>query len=89
MLKRKDGIKYGNNMIKGKHCIGCRRWFPLFMFKKDIRKFQLPTSYGKVRRCRFCVDKESRKGSVVRWINDDFKIVTLTLKQRLKEFFAK
>ncbi len=76
-------------MIDGKHCIECKRWFPLFMFKTDIRKYTIPEAKKKVRRCRLCVDKESRKGSVVRRIDTDFKIVTLTFKQRLKEFFAK
>lgn len=76
-------------MKLGKHCIECMRWYPLFMFKKDIRKFQLPISYGKVRRCRICIHKESGKGSVVRWIDTDFKVVTLTLKQRLKELLNK
>ena len=76
-------------MINGKYCIECKRWFPLFMFKTDIRKYTIPEAKKKVRKCRLCVNKESRKGSVVRWIDTDFKIVTLTFKQRLKEFFAK
>ena len=76
-------------IIKGKHCIECMRWFPLFMFKKDTRKFILPVAMGKVRKCRLCVHKESGKGSVVRWDGNQFQIVTLTFKQRLKEFFAK
>lgn len=59
------------------------------MFKTDIRKYTIPEAKKKVRRCRLCVDKESRRGSVVRWIDTDFKILTLTFKQRLKEFFAK
>lgn len=73
----------------GKHCIECKRWYPLFMFKRDIRVFQLPIAYGKVRRCRLCVHKESGKGGVVRWTGEDFKVVTLTWKQRLKELFNK
>ncbi len=76
-------------MINGKHCIECKRWFPLFMFKTDIRKYTIPEAKKKVRRCRICVDKESRKENVVRWIDNDFKIIKLSFKQRLKEFFAK
>jgi hypothetical protein len=76
-------------MITGKHCIECKRWFPLFMFKTDIRKYTIAEAKKKVRRCRLCVDKESRNGKVVRWREGDFRLVTLTLKQRLKEFFAK
>ena len=76
-------------IIRGKRCIQCMRWFPLFMFKTDSRKFVLPVAKGKIRKCRFCVHKESGKGSVVRWDGKEFQIVTLTLKQRIKEFLSK
>jgi hypothetical protein len=59
------------------------------MFKTDIRKFQLKIAFGKVRACRICIWNESGKGSVVRWTGDNFKTITLTLKQRLKEFLKK
>ena len=68
-----------------KHCTECQRWYPLFMFKKDIRVFQLKIALGRVRRCKVCCYKESSKGTVVRWNGTDFKILTLTLKERLKE----
>ena len=69
----------------GKHCTECQRWYPLFMFKKDIRKFQLKIALGRVRRCRICVFREPEP--VVRWIVNDFKLVTRTLKQKIKELF--
>ena len=69
----------------GKHCTECQRWYPLFMFKKDIRKFQLKIALGRVRRCRICVFKEPEP--VVRWVDNDFKLVTRTLKQKIKELF--
>lgn len=75
--------------IKGKHCIECLRWFPLWMYKTDSRKFTLPTAFKKVRKCRLCVYKESGRGSVVRWNGKDFEIVTLTFKQRIIEFLNK
>jgi hypothetical protein len=59
------------------------------MFKKDTRKFQLAIALGKVRRCRICVHKESGKGTVVRWDGKNFKTITLTFKERLKELFFK
>lgn len=70
----------------GKHCTECQRWYPLFMFKKDSRKFQLAIALGRVRRCKICCHKESGKGTVVRWDGKEFKIVKLTLIQRLKEW---
>ena len=73
----------------GKHCTECKKWYPLFLFKTDSRKFQLKIAFGKVRRCRFCLWKESSKGPVCRWTGKDFKNVTLTFKQRVKEFLKK
>lgn len=72
----------------GKHCTECQRWYPLFMFKKDIRKFQLKIALGKVRRCKICCHRESGRGKVVRWTGDDFKLVQLTFKQRIKELLG-
>ena len=76
-------------MCKGKYCTRCQRWFPLFMFKTDSRKFQLKIALGKVRSCRICLWKESGKGSVCRWKGTDFHNVTLTLKERIIEFLKK
>lgn len=76
-------------MITGKHCTDCGRWYPIFMFKTDSRKFQLKIALGKIRTCRICTFKRSGKGPVTRWDGKDFKNVTLTFKQRIKEFFAK
>ena len=76
--------------MKGKRCYTCNRWYPLFMFKKDSRKFQLPIALGTVRNCRVCVWKDSSNGNkVVRWQDGKFNLVQLTLKQRLKELFSK
>lgn len=73
----------------GKHCTDCARWYPLFMFKTDTRKFQLKIALGKVRVCRICTFVKSGKGSVTRWNGKDFQNVTLTFKERIKEFFTK
>ncbi len=70
----------------GKYCTECQRWYPLFMFKKDIREFQLKIALGKVRRCRMCVFKEPEP--VVRWRDGRFQIVYRTLKQKIKELFT-
>ena len=72
----------------GKRCDKCKRWYPLFMFKKDSRKYQLPIALGRVRKCKICSHIESGKGTVVRWDGSDFKVVKLTLKQRLKELIS-
>lgn len=72
-------------MIKGKKCVSCGKWWPLFMYAKDSRKFQLPIAFGKVRDCRFCVYK--RKDPVVRWQNNKFILLTRTKIEKIKEFF--
>jgi hypothetical protein len=60
------------------------------MFKKDIRKFQLPIALGRVRNCRVCIWKDSSDDKkVVRWQSEQFNLVQLTLKERLKELFSK
>ena len=76
-------------MCKGKHCTRCSKWYPLFMYKTDIRKYQLKSAMGKVMSCRICIWKESGKGPVVRWTGNDFKIVTLSLSDRIREFLKK
>lgn len=61
------------------------------MFKKDRRKFQIPTSLGRIRSCRICVWKNSANGVKVARYNfstNKFELVVLTFKQRLKEFFS-
>ena len=72
-----------------KYCIECRRKYPLWMFKTDIRKYTIPEAKKKVRKCRICTFKESGKGRVVRWNGADFDIKQLSLKDRLKELISK
>lgn len=74
-------------MNLGKTCVRCNRWYPLFMFKRDTRKFQLKIALGKVRACRLCIYKE--KDPVVRWDGKDFTLVTRTRWQKIKEFFKR
>lgn len=62
------------------------------MFKKDRRKFQLPAAKGRVRVCRLCTWKNTANNTrVVRYnfTTNKFDIVVLTLKQRIKELFAR
>ena len=73
--------------MKGKHCNKCNRWYPLFMFKKDHRKFQLKIALGKVRNCKICSWKDS-KNEVVRWDGTKFQTVKLTLWQRMMELIG-
>jgi len=72
-----------------KHCVDCGTYYPKFMFKTDIRKFQLKIALGKVRVCRVCTWKKSGKGPVVRWDGSAFKMVSLSTKERVKEFISK
>ena len=76
--------------MKGKRCYKCNKWYPLFMFKKDNRKFQLKIALGKVRNCRVCVWKDSSDNkAVVRWQDGRFNLVKLSFRERLKELFSK
>jgi len=70
-----------------KRCYTCNIKWPLFMFKKDRRKFQLKIALGKVRNCKICSHKESRE-PVIRYnfTTNNFEIVKLTWKQRLMEW---
>ena len=70
-----------------KRCNQCKRKYPLFMFGKSTRAF-LYTDFKRLRSCRICTFIES-KYPVTRLINGKFKIVHLTLKQRIKELFKK
>ena len=78
--------------MKSKRCERCNRKLPLFMFAKDRRKYQIPTTFGKVRSCRTCVWKQTaNQNKVVRFDfqTNKFELVVLTFKQRLKELFRK
>jgi len=77
------------DMDYSKTCYTCNIKWPLFMFKKDRRKFQLKIALGRVRNCRICTHKESRN-PVTRFNFDinKFEIVKLNWKQRLKEFLS-
>lgn len=76
-------------MIK---CEQCKIKYPDVMFKRCRRKFQLPAAKGRVRTCRVCTWKNTADGKrVVRYnfTTNNFEIVVLTFKQRLKELFSK
>ena len=79
-------------MIRFKHCIKCGWYLPLFMFAKDRRKFQLPVAMGKLRSCRRCTWNDSANGKrVVRYNfeTNNFDVVVLTLRERIKEFMRR
>jgi len=50
-----------------KKCYKCGIKYPLFMYHKDRRKFQLKFNQGKVSACRFCAAKEVLTGSIIRF----------------------
>lgn len=68
-----------------KRCNRCRWTLPLWMYSKAVR-FTIPTDKGRNRLCRVCTFNTS-KGRIVRWIDGKFRIVELTLLQRIKEMF--
>jgi hypothetical protein len=62
------------------------------MFAKDRRKFQLPVAMGKLRSCRRCTWNDSANGKrVVRYNfeTNNFDVVVLTLRERIKEFMRR
>jgi hypothetical protein len=73
----------------GKHCIECKRKYPLWMYKTDIRKYTIPEAQKKVRKCRICTFNESGMGKVVRWNGTDFELRELSLWDRVKELISK
>jgi hypothetical protein len=75
--------------MKSKRCYSCKRKLFLFMFTK-AKRFTIKSDLGKNRNCRVCTFKEA-KNKVVRWDSEikQFKMVNLTLKERIKEFFKK
>lgn len=70
-----------------KKCHSCGLTLPLFMFT-TAKRFTIPTDKGKNRVCRICNFKKS-KYPVVRWLDNKFKVVQLTFKERIKEFFKR
>jgi hypothetical protein len=69
-----------------KRCYCCKRTYPLFMYNKDARAV-IKSAFGRAMCCKICVFKAA-KNPVVRWdaSSKNFKIVKLTLKERIKEF---
>ena len=69
-----------------KRCYCCKCTYPLFMYNKDARAV-IKSAFGRAMCCKICVFKAA-KNPVVRWdvSSKNFKIVKLTLKERIKEF---
>lgn len=63
-----------------KRCYKCSTNYPLFMFSKDRKKFQLKYNQGKVCSCRFCTANEVWKGSIVRFNFTTNKFDTIIVK---------
>jgi hypothetical protein len=72
--------------MESKRCYCCKRRFSIFMYNKDARAV-IKSALGRAMCCKICVFKAA-KHPVVRWNfeKNDFEIVKLTLKQRIKEF---
>jgi hypothetical protein len=84
--KRKKEVR---NKVKGfKECYKCRRNLPLFMYRKSSTP-PIASVKGRAYVCRLCNFIESGKGGVCRQqTNGKYKVVKLTLRERLKELFG-
>ena len=61
-----------------KRCYKCGISYPLFMFHKDRRKFQLKIAKGKTHECRICTANRVWEGKIVRY---NFTINKFELKE--------
>jgi hypothetical protein len=50
-----------------KRCYKCTHTYPLFLFHKDRRKFQLKFNKGTCAECRFCTADRVYSGSIIRY----------------------
>ena len=73
--------------MKSKNCFKCKRKLPLFMFHKQPG-YSVPACLGRVYVCRICTFKESKNSVVRQQKNGKFKVVKLTIKERIKELWA-
>lgn len=73
--------------MKFKKCFKCNKTYPLFMYQKSDTP-PIKSAMGKAYVCRICNFTES-KGRVCRkQPNGSFKVVQLSLKERIKEFIG-
>lgn len=72
--------------MKLKECFTCKRKFPLFMFSKSNTP-PIKHAQGRTYVCRLCTFRASKDSVVRKQPNGSFKVVKLTLKERIKELF--
>lgn len=63
-----------------KRCYKCGWNYPLFLYKKDRRKFQLKVAKGRVHECRFCTANRYTQGTVMRYNFETNKFDSIIVK---------
>jgi hypothetical protein len=63
-----------------KRCYKCTHTYPLFLFHKDRRKFQLKFNKGTCAECRFCTADRVYSGSIIRYNFNTNKFDTIEVK---------
>jgi hypothetical protein len=72
-----------------KNCFNCGRKYPLFLFKKNNRKYQRPQMKNRVYNCRFCEATICyKKEKEIRLIDGKFEVIHFepTIFNWLKKF---
>jgi hypothetical protein len=63
-----------------KRCYKCTHTYPLFLFHKDRRKFQLKIAKGTTHECRVCTANRVWSGSIIRYNFTTNKFETIEVK---------
>ena len=63
-----------------KKCYKCTHTYPLFLFHKDRRKFQLKFNKGTCAECRVCTADRVYSGSIIRYNFNTNKFDTIEVK---------
>ena len=65
-----------------KQCFECERIYPLFLFRKNPRKYQRPEHKGRNLVCKFCTYKRWKTDMYAWIINTESKFVKIEFKNK-------
>ena len=73
-----------------RECFQCDRRYPLILFKKDKRKYQVAWYKGHNACCRFCNAARVFSGQIIVLENDKHKLIQIkpTWLNAIKQFFS-
>jgi len=75
--------------MKFRKCFKCNNNFPLFLFHKNTRKYDIPYYKGRCVECRWCASKRVLTGKIVQWDGKKFNLINIkpTLINFIKYYF--